>query len=99
VPDAWREVDASEFSAGAQVVAVGDESFVVEYQEVGFAFKHQERFGFRGIEMTVRTDIGSLEKNVEEAVRIVVRPGVEVVIHPPAWGLGSLSGDLVEERL
>ena len=100
MPDSGRNVYAPQATIGrllAQPVTGLDSAVIVEQDHVGKALQYEERFGFRRVAMAMRTDICSLQQDVEKAVRVVRHAGMEIMIHAQARRFRGKRGHLIEK--
>ena len=73
-------------------------SALVEQKQRHAALQDQKRFRFGRVFMAVRTNVATLQKYVQKAVRIVVRTSVKVVVQPAACGTACLLHQVVKQR-
>ena len=112
MPDAGSKIDpagerrAGEIARGvfgngtrAENDGLVESPVVLEQENHQAAFKNDERFGFGRRFVAVGRDIGALHKDVQETVRIVLRPGVKIVVHPQARGLLRFFDDGLNQRV
>ncbi|MCZ7678050.1 MAG: hypothetical protein M5U28_04425 [Sandaracinaceae bacterium] len=61
-----------------------DGALVVEHEDGHRALEHHERLALGRIAVAMGPHVGALQHRVQEAVRVVGRAGVEIVVHAPA---------------
>jgi len=82
MPDARLNVNPD--GVAPQNVGAGDLPGIIKDEERELAFEDDEGFRLRGIAMPVRGDVRSAKHHVQEAMGIIVRACVEVVISAQA---------------
>lgn len=96
MPQPWSKVDSG-YPACVKIDPPDNSAFVVEQEDGGSALQDQKRLAFRRIQMAMRLNIGPAQHDVQKAMRVVARAGMEVVVHTPAGRRGRPFSDLIEE--